>query len=1161
MAATLAQLGFDIKTNEIKQATKSLDKLSKTSNKVEKSQLGVGKAAKFAAGALSALGAASAVRAIFNTVRSTEALQASLKTMTGSTESAQAAFNDLIGFAKTTPFTLDQSVNGFIKMKALGLDPTTEAMKAFGNTSAAMGKSLTQMIDAVAAASTGEFERLKEFGIKSKREGDNVILTFQGVETNIKNNSKAIVGYLEDIGNTKFAGAMEDQMNTVNGALSNLEDQIDSLYRTVGGDGSAFKGLIDGASSAVFEITGLASALNGSIDEFSSVNKLTGEQSVQLQMNADAARALAHGITAVGAAYTVFSIATNRAAIAQVAFNIAARANPYALIATTALAAGVAVYSFMSAQKSARQVWEDATESEAAYRSASANNTGANRINEIRNESAELQKSLAKTFDGSKRQRQLQSKLNTLANEYRQITDARKAAEKAQTARQAVADEEKRKAKQSEIDLEKVASDAKAAAAKAEIDAQTAIYEAARKSVYGKLDLVLTEKEGYADLIAEIVSLGLTTNEQTRLIELAAKKHKAAMDELGGDSGNKTGDEFLRSFESSTANIANSLQDAIASGQWAGLGATIGGALAGGIAASVSDQITGAGFGSLASGLGGAVAGGLVGLAIQQLNAGDNFDPSSSRQASQGTGTVLGSLNEKTRSIEKASDITASATTELIGINRSMLNAMERVNAGIVGVSARVAMSSGFTGRNPGIGQGSAFNSLSSANLEMSSTPNFGIVDLLTTLGGSSKKKDEGVEIIGGFIGDLIDETIVDAYATFRVKKNFYSSSKTKEKTSGLGDDISNQFSLVFESVLDSVLAGAATFGLDASAADNFKVETQKISLDGMSPQDKQQAYEDYFSTVFDELSTHVLPFITDFQMAGEGFGETLARVSTNIQVAEEAVKQLGFEFASLSGKDLAAASTQLIELTGGVEQFISSMSGFISNFASEAEQFRISQESINSALSQANLELPQTRDGYFDLLRAQDGSTKAGAENIATLLRLQSSASNYYDTLEEGAERAMESARSAASANLAQSQSAADAVDNALKGLSSVDNAQSRESALASIQSMTAAGRVGSTRDLQGTLSAATSISASDFATFNEYVRTVSRTGAAIGGLKQITDAKVTKDQQLLSNIEKEIAAMSKEIIELNKANVKQTAKSARILERIEVGGVRIIA
>ena len=35
-----------------------------------------------------------------------------------------------------------------------------------------MGKDLSQMIEAVADATTGEFERLKEFGIKAGKEGD-----------------------------------------------------------------------------------------------------------------------------------------------------------------------------------------------------------------------------------------------------------------------------------------------------------------------------------------------------------------------------------------------------------------------------------------------------------------------------------------------------------------------------------------------------------------------------------------------------------------------------------------------------------------------------------------------------------------------------------------------------------------------------------------------------------------------------------------------------------------------------------------------------------------------------------------------------------------------------------------------------------------------------
>ena len=94
-------------------------------------------------------------------------------------------------------------------MKSLGLVPTESALKSFGNTSAAMGKDLTQMIEAVADATTGEFERLKEFGIKAKQNGDEVSLTFQGVTTTIGNNAQEITRYLLGIVPNRRSHALE----------------------------------------------------------------------------------------------------------------------------------------------------------------------------------------------------------------------------------------------------------------------------------------------------------------------------------------------------------------------------------------------------------------------------------------------------------------------------------------------------------------------------------------------------------------------------------------------------------------------------------------------------------------------------------------------------------------------------------------------------------------------------------------------------------------------------------------------------------------------------------------------------------------------------------------------------------------------------------------
>ena len=83
------------------------------------------------------------------------------------------------------------------------------------------------MIEAVADASTGEFERLKEFGIKAKQQGDQVAFTFQGTTTKVGKSAEDIEAYLMKIGEVNFAGGMARQADTLDGALSNLGDTWD----------------------------------------------------------------------------------------------------------------------------------------------------------------------------------------------------------------------------------------------------------------------------------------------------------------------------------------------------------------------------------------------------------------------------------------------------------------------------------------------------------------------------------------------------------------------------------------------------------------------------------------------------------------------------------------------------------------------------------------------------------------------------------------------------------------------------------------------------------------------------------------------------------------------------------------------------------------------
>tara|TARA_R100000152_G_C6782307_1_gene219759 strand:- start:5256 stop:7658 length:2403 start_codon:yes stop_codon:yes gene_type:complete len=210
------------------KATSELDRLETQGKKTERATDGVsGAFSKLAGAAATIAGVTAAVAKLTSTTVTFQKLRASLEAATGSADRADVAFQAIQDFATQTPYDLAQATEGFLMLVNLGLTPSERAMESYGNTASALGKDLNQMIGAVADAATGEFERLKEFGIRAKNEGDTIKFTFQGVTTEVKNNAAEIEGYLMGIGETQFAGQMEKQMETLGGAISNFQDEFE----------------------------------------------------------------------------------------------------------------------------------------------------------------------------------------------------------------------------------------------------------------------------------------------------------------------------------------------------------------------------------------------------------------------------------------------------------------------------------------------------------------------------------------------------------------------------------------------------------------------------------------------------------------------------------------------------------------------------------------------------------------------------------------------------------------------------------------------------------------------------------------------------------------------------------------------------------------------
>ncbi len=374
------------------------------------------------------------------------------------------------------------------------------------------------------------------------------------------------------------------------------------------------------------------------------------------------------------------------------------------------------------------------------------------------------------------------------------------------------------------------------------------------------------------------------------------------------------------------------------------------------------------------------------------------------RQAQQGTGSVLGDSEAKSESILHATEITANATQQLVGLNRGMLDALRALQSGLGAAGNQLARGAG-NAAFPGLQDNTGFPISSPLlDLHMADPISKAINGFL--FGGSQEIIDQGIVVAGGALTDMLDKIVVGAYQTIEEDGGLFGSDKTFDNVTSVSDTFGRQFQLVIGSIIDTVRAGALAIGMlpaDIQAAlDAFQVAEIKISLKGLSAEEQQKEIEAVLSQLFDGLAGSVVPFIEQFQKVGEGLGETLIRIATEVQVVQEGFRQLGIAVTETDPEKFAQISDALIQAAGGLDAFIEGMKTFVSAFAPESYQFATNADALNSALTEAGLTLPATRAGMWDLMQSLDATTESGRAQIATLLRLADVSDAYYTALDK---------------------------------------------------------------------------------------------------------------------------------------------------------------
>lgn len=368
-------------------------------------------------------------------------------------------------------------------------------------------------------------------------------------------------------------------------------------------------------------------------------------------------------------------------------------------------------------------------------------------------------------------------------------------------------------------------------------------------------------------------------------------------------------------------------------------------------------------------------------------------------QKAQGTGSVFGDSTAKSDSVNKSLEKIQNNTGLLIPINSSQLEALRAIQTSLGGLANLVVRTPGLTqGTNLGIKEGTSGPSGVIANELINHTLLGNLLPgLVKSLFGKTTQTiiDSGIQFKGA-LRDLQSGKGIEQYATVNTtKSSFFGLSKktsSSVQTAGLGADLSQQFGLVFKNIEDVLKASAPALGKTGDevvkAINNFTLPLTQISLKDLKGEDLTKAINGVISKALDDVAQAALPGYERFAKVGEGYAETLIRVTSDILQTKQVFELLGKTLSLTDGRT-ADTVESLISLSGGIDKLTSNTKKFADDFLTSAEKLAPQQKALQNALNELGLGSIKTDEQFKNLVISQDLSTAAGQALYVKLLEL----------------------------------------------------------------------------------------------------------------------------------------------------------------------------
>lgn len=624
---------------------------------------------------------------------------------------------------------------------------------------------------------------------------------------------------------------------------------------------------------------------------------------------------------------------------------------------------------------------------------------------------------------------------------------------------------------------------------KQKLSQSSAIWSQMQKDISSGVDIAGSDVKEFSDLVGEFMSQPVNTSgilSGLENIETSTKKAKKATKDLSTSYF-----DFGFITQSVLSDLISNSDDAFDN-----IGETFKKMLLGMVADAAANEITmnfasesssGDNSSNATSSWWGAIIAAVVTLGNVRNKHEDrkwNKFTSEYRQGVQGTGTILGQMNQKSQSLNESIEDLQSHNIDILDVNYGMLSALIDIRTGLTGVA------DGFARTGFGSAGSAALSSISTDTTTMNDNLSLdvlhqssrifsgindalggGFIDPISEALGNfwdglqnevapmiyrtdREITDTGIEVFSTTLASIIDGGLINAqaYADLKEEDKLFGidiGTEISTTTQDLDGVILNQLSSVFSSAGTALGIAAEQFGIDFGAiAGDLLIEGGRLSLQGLEGDELSAEIESFFSSTLDNWASTVLSgtdVLGDFQQVGEGAFQTISRLATQTAMFSDAADRLNIEFNAI-GVNAAYATQRIAEAAGGFDILSGNLNVFSSRFTSDADQLANVTDQLSGVFTELGIDvIPQTHEAFATLVRGALETGEGAEELFASLIALSRPMDEYLtatNRMTQEIDSAADAANRLYASNIAQAlEEAVSSTDNALASLrSSID-------------------------------------------------------------------------------------------------------------------------